>query len=391
MQAFLQRRVVGYLASMIGVVAVALIPWAFYPELRGVTAATALLLVVLLVAITWGMGPALLSSILGAAYLNFFYVPPRLRFNLRVATGDEFVAMVAFLATSILVGQLSSRAQRRAREVQELYDRLLAAFGRASQLEAIKQSEQLKSALLDTVTHDLRTPLTSIKAAATALIDVRSSGSRSTLARASEDQLLGIIVQQCDRLNRFVEGMIELAKIESGGERRQQNAEATPIDEIIAAALARADDVLQGHYVRMECEDNLTAAVNPKAAAQVLFSLLENAGRYAPPATTIRVIARHYGPDDIQIAVEDEGPGVPLELRDKVFEKFFRSDVTERQKTPATGLGLGLAIARRIVEAHGGKIWIEDRRGGDPGARFVFTVPARIKVEQSQTERPVTR
>jgi K+-sensing histidine kinase KdpD len=379
---FLQRRSVGYAGSVLGTITVALLLWPFYPDVRSVTAATALLIVVLLSATLWGMGPALVASVLGAVYLNFFYVPPALKFELRIADGDDLIALVAFLVASILVGQLSSQARRRARQVQELYDELRAAFHRASQLEAIRQSERLKSALLDTVTHDLRTPLTSIKAASTALIDVwKSGGVNPGLARAAEENLVGIIVQQSDRLNHFIEGMIELAKIEAGEERGQQNAELSLVEEIIAAALARAADALHDHLVNVECEENLSTTTKPKAIAQVLFSLLENAGKYALPGTTVRVLAARMEDGGIQIAVEDEGPGVPSPLREKVFEKFFRSDVLERRNDRAAGLGLGLAIARGIVEAYGGRIWAEDRGFGASGARFVFTVPVGNKVE----------
>jgi len=193
-------------------------------------------------------------------------------------------------------------------------------------------------------------------------------------------------VQQSDRLNRFIEGMIDLAKAESSGEREQRTWEATSIEEIIVAALARAEDALRNHEVVVDCEENLEAAVSPNAVAQVLFSLLENAGRYAPPATMVRVIARHDGPDTIQIAVEDEGPGVPRNLRAKVFDKFFRADAPEGQGPQAIGLGLGLTIARGILETQGGKIWTEDRRAGESGARFVFTVPITSKAEPIPTE-----
>src|SRR5690348_16074820 len=120
----LQSRVVGYAVSIFGVVLVALILWPFYPQVRGITAATALLVVVLLVATKWGIGPALVSSLLGATYLNFRYVPPTLKFEFQLADGDDLVALVAFLITSLMVGQLSARAQRRTREVQQLYDQL---------------------------------------------------------------------------------------------------------------------------------------------------------------------------------------------------------------------------------------------------------------------------
>ncbi|MGA7920428.1 MAG: DUF4118 domain-containing protein [Candidatus Acidiferrales bacterium] len=169
----MRKRLVRYLISIGGIPAVALLLWPFYPAVRCITAATALLLVVLLVAMRWGTGPALVSSVLGVLYLNFFYVPPLMKLQFQLAQGEDLVRLIAFLVTSILVGQLSSRAQRRAQTIQELNDELVASFDRASQLEAVKRSERLKSALLDSVTHDLRTPLTLIKPAATALIDVQ--------------------------------------------------------------------------------------------------------------------------------------------------------------------------------------------------------------------------
>jgi two-component system sensor histidine kinase KdpD len=268
-----------------------------------------------------------------------------------------------------------------------LYDQLRAAFDQASQLEAVKQSERLKSALLDSVTHDLRTPLTSIKASAAALIDVRNNNSKtSILPDSPEESLLNSIVQQSDRLNHFIEGMIELAQIEAGREQGSQKWEVIPMEEIIGIALVRAEDVLRNHEVTVDCGENLNTAISPRAVSQVLFSLLENAGRYTLPATRVRIIVKHVEPADIQIAVEDEGPGVPAHLHDKVFDKFFRSNVTEHRNTLTAGLGLGLAIARGIVEAHGGKIWVEDRGPGKSGARFIFTVPATSKSNMDRTE-----
>ncbi len=414
----MRDRIVGYLISVGGVLAVTLILSPFYPAVRGITAATALLIVVLLVAMTRGTGPALVSSLLGVLYLNFYYVPPVGKLQFQLAQGEDLVALIAFLVTSILVGQLSSRAQRRAQTIQELNDELIASFDRASQLEAVKRSERLKSALLDSVTHDLRTPLTSIKAAATALMDVQRSksgssgdldhggdeaggsetrpyerlGSGKNDAADSEngsiENLAGNIIQQSDRLNRFIEGMIELAQVESGREQGEQRAEVIAIEEIFGVALARAEDMLRYNEVIVECQDHLYVAISPKAIAQVLFSLLENACHYSFPDTTIRMTARRAGSENVQVAVEDEGPGVPEHLREKVFDKFFRSSVSERRDTRAAGLGLGLAIARGIVEAHGGKIWVEDRGAGKSGARFVFSVPAN-NIELSCAEGTV--
>ena len=389
---FLQKRYVGYLASVIGVLTVGLILWPFYPNVGVLTAANSLLIVVLLVALQWGTTPALLTSVLGALYLNYFYVPPFSKFDFHIDGSEDIIGLIAFMATSIIVGQLSLRAHRRAREIEQLYNQLHVAFDQASQLEAIKRSEQLKSALLDTVTHDLRTPLTSIKAAATTLMRVRANDSLPAVSsRASEENLLKIIVQQSDRLNHFIEGMIELAQIESGLEENQKSTEAMAMDEIIITAIARAEDVLRNHQVLVDCDEDLNVKGTAKAIAQVLFSLLENAGKYAPVATTVRVAAHQDESMNIRIVVEDEGPGIPLSFRDKVFDKFFRGVAVEPHRNQATGLGLGLAIARGIVGAQGGKIWIEDRSDGGTGARFVFTIPAKRKVEAGVTGQAVLR
>jgi two-component system, OmpR family, sensor histidine kinase KdpD len=141
----------------------------------------------------------------------------------------------------------------------------------------------------------------------------------------------------------------------------------------------------------VESEENLNASGNAKAIAQVLFSLLENAGKYAPPATTVLIVAQRTETDDIRIAVEDEGPGIPLSIRNKVFDKFFRGDVEDHRVSPVSGMGLGLTIARRIIEAQGGNIWIEDRADGKPGAQFVFRLPARFVAEPAAAEPVETR
>jgi K+-sensing histidine kinase KdpD len=378
---FIRRPQAGYLAGCCGVCVAALILWPFYPDVRALTAASSLLFVVLFVAVIWGIAPAILTSVLGTLYLNFFYVPPLMKFDFHIDGPEDIVGLATFLVTSITVGQLSSRAQQRARQVGQLYEQLKAAFDRSSELEGVKRSEQFKSALLDTVTHDLRTPLTAIKAAASTLIDARRDLLPQGPARKSEENLLGIIVKQSDVLDRFIEGMIELAEIESTGEGSSKDGETTPMDEIILAALARAEDALRGHDIQVECDQRLSRVGHSTAIAQVLFSLLENAGKYAPPATTIRIAAHWHDSREIRVGVEDEGPGVPVHLRDKVFEKFFRGAFAEPNPNAVPGLGLGLAIARRIVEFQGGEIWVEDRADGKIGARFVFRLPAHAVTE----------
>jgi len=374
---FLRKPLTGYLAGATGVLLVALALWPFYPHVRSLTAGNSLLVVVLIVALIWGMAPALATSVLGALYLNFFFVPPLMRFDFHVDGTEDVIGLATFLITSIVVGQLSYRSQQRRREVERLYSELRTAFERASQLEGFRRSEQFKSALLDTVTHDLRTPLTSIKGAASTLLGMRNHSAQEA-GRIAEHQLLEIIVKQSDVLNRFIQSMIELAEIESSEERDRDGLEATPVDEIIIAALARAEDGLRDHKVEVQCDEQLSTTGHAKAIAQVLFSLLENAGKYSPAGTMVRIAASQDEAGDLRVSVEDEGPGVPVSLREKIFDKFFRAEASDRKGThhPATaGLGLGLAIARRIVDAQGGRVWVETRADGKTGARFVVTLP----------------
>jgi K+-sensing histidine kinase KdpD len=380
------RKFFGYTASIAGVCLIALVLWPVYAKVQDSTAASLLLMLVLVVASKFGTGPAIAASVLGAVYLNFFFVPPFLK--IQFARGSDLVALVTFSVVSIVVGQLSARAQRKAAEVQRLYDRLREAFEQSSKMEAIKQSEQLKSALLDAVTHDLRTPLTSIKAAASALINRQTSPAAfKGVGDATQTEFLNMIVDQADRLNHFIEGMLELARVQSGNFGNQASTDS--VEEIIGAALARADRLIAQHQVTCLCEDDLqVSSVNPKAIAQVIFSLVENAARYAPPGSEITIMADRLEAGAVRVAVEDRGPGIPQEYRQQVFDKFFQlptesSTVTSVSSGLGLGLGLGLAIARGIIEAHGGRIWIEDKKSGVPGTRVVFTLKATTPTQQS--------
>ena len=359
------------------------------------TVALLLLLAVLFIAARMESGPALVASMLAVLCFNFFFLPPF--GTLHISEAENWVALVAFLLTAVVAGQLSTRARHRAEEaeagrleIKRLYEELRNAFERASHAEALRQSERLKSALLDAVTHDIRTPLTSIKASVTTLLDeLRGKtyeGQRVALGEESRREMLEVIDEESDRLNRFVEGLIELARIEAGELRLRLRWGA--VDEVIAAALARAAPLTKGHRVVVEIEDELPVVrVDPHAVAEVVYTLVDNAAKYSPPGTTIRVASARSGGEMISIAVEDEGRGVPADVRERVFDKFFRAtrDGDAGGHSPA-GTGMGLAIARGIVEAHGGRIRVEARAGGAAGARVVFTLP--IGDEDTAAERP---
>jgi two-component system sensor histidine kinase KdpD len=367
----------GYLVSFLATAAVtaALIP--FREHINFTTIALAYLLDVLFVALFWGSGPALLASVLGVLCFNFFFLPPL--YTLSIAHSENWIALIAFFTTALAVGQLSAREKRRAEEaergeheIERLYKELRAAFERASQAEALKQSERLKSALLDAVTHDLRTPLTSIKASITTLID-EARAPEFALDKESRLEMLQIIDEESDRLNRFISGLIELARIDAGELhlRRQWGA----IEEIVSTALARAQPLTQQHEVVVKIGEELPAVrVDERAVSEVVYTLVDNAAKYSPPRTKIKISAGVVA-GMIEMAVEDEGDGVPVGLRERVFDKFFRATRDGDVSTQGpSGTGMGLAIAKGIVEAHEGKIWIESPAAGH-GTRVVFTLP----------------
>jgi two-component system sensor histidine kinase KdpD len=380
----LEKGWTGYLAAAAGVAAVSVALKLFGGHVNEATVALALLLVVLFVATWRGSGPAVAASLLGVLCFNFFFLPPY--GTLTVDAWDNWIALAAFLVTAVTVGQLSASAKRRTeeadagrREIERLYSELRDAFERASQAEALRQSEKLKSALLDAVTHDIRTPLTSIKASVSTLLEemrVKTDGEgQVTLDAEERREMLEVIDEESDRLNRFVEGLIELARIEAGELHLRRRWGA--VDEIISAALARCEPLTRRHEVRVEIEEEMPAVqVDPRAVAEVVFTLVDNAAKYSPAWTQIHVTAARGGDRQIRVAVENQGEAIPPALRDRVFDKFFRAtrDGDAGDGRAPKGTGMGLAIAKGIVEAHGGRIWIEDGKGART-TRVVFTLP----------------
>jgi K+-sensing histidine kinase KdpD len=185
--------------------------------------------------------------------------------------------------------------------------------------------------------------------------------------------MLRVITHGADRLDRFVEGIVDLARIEAGDMKLYRNWGA--VDDIIDAALAQAEPLTRQHQIQVSVEDELPVVrVDARAVAEVIYTLIDNASKYAPPETLIVVEATRVADDMIEIAVADQGPGIPAPLRERVFERFYRAPSNGPAGGHTGGIGMGLAIAKGIVEAHRGHIWIEDGTA-NRGARIVFTVP----------------
>lgn len=353
---------VGYAAAVATIVSVTLVLVPFREQINPTSTSLIFLLAVLAVAMLFGSRPALVTALLAAACFNFFFLPPY--YTLTIDKPQDWAALIAFLVVAVAVGQLSARARERAQAAETLYADLQEAFETAAEAEALKRSEALKSALLDAVTHDLRTPLTSIKAATTMLIEDLSA-IHKTLDPEGRSDLLSVINEETDRLNSFVESMVGLARLEAGGiEFRMSSIRAA---DLIAGAMERSVELLRGREIKVEVLDGLLSVRSDvNALTEVFYNLFENAVKYSPEDSPIAVTVS-VADSMVRFTVEDDGPGIANDEHERVFEKFYRG------RSGTRGFGLGLSIARGIVEAHSGTIRVED---GAVGARFVFEIPA---------------
>jgi len=260
------------------------------------------------------------------------------------------MTMVGRLPSEQMVGaivNLISLTIERARAIDE-----------ASQAEAARQSHLLKTALLDSLAHDIKTPLTSIKAAVTSLLGNSA---------ASEHELLTIIDEETDRLNRLAAEVIEMARVEAGKLHLEKRPVA--VHELIVGALAELPAAIQSGLVRVDVPDDLPAAeADHDFALQVIKHFLENALKYGAEGSPIDISA-HLNGGKIVIGVVDRGPGIEENERARIFEKFYRG---RRHRFDTKGTGMGLAIAKGIVEAHGERIWVESEP--NQGSAFYFTL-----------------
>ncbi|MBE3560332.1 MAG: hypothetical protein IMW89_14070, partial [Ktedonobacteraceae bacterium] len=241
------------------------------------------------------------------------------------------------------------------------------------QVELLRRTDALRSALLSSVSHDLRTPLSSIKAAASSLLqnDVQwTEEERRSFAMTIE--------REANRLNRLVGNLLDMSRIEGGALKPEK--EWYPLDELIHDVLERMQSQIQGRTVRtMIPEDLPPVKLDYLQMDQVMTNLVENALRYTPAGSpvdiTVAVIDRQ-----VLVSVADRGPGIPPGDLERIFDKFYRVMGTKNRGTSTMGTGLGLAVCRGLVEAHGGHIWAENRPQG--GAVFKFTLPLDDLEEQ---------
>ena len=249
----------------------------------------------------------------------------------------------------------------------------------AARVEALAESDRLKSTLISAVSHDLRTPLASITAAADELMAEDVQWTRLAIVDFAQ-----IIKGEATQLYHLVVNMLDLTRIEAGVLRPQRGW--YNIAEIIDRVLQRLSLKLEGHPVDLHVPDDLPLMpVDYVQLEQVLWNLLQNALAYAPPGSPLLIEATQQA-DSIMLHVGDHGPGIPINERTRVFEKFYR--LPQAQPAGLHGAGLGLAICKGVVEAHGGEIVILDRAGG--GTLVTIRLPLEVvdPIDKEQTRWP---
>jgi K+-sensing histidine kinase KdpD len=317
--------------------------------LERVHVALAYLLLVLAASARETRALALTVAVAGFVCFNYFFLPPY--GTLGVADGRDWLVLFTFLAVAAVAAQLLHRARHHAAQVEQL-------SAEAARVEALRESERLKDALLASVSHDLRTPLTTIKALAHEL----SEGG---------DERAVIIEEEADRLNRFVADLLDLSRLDAGELR--VSTELVAAEDLLGAALQRVSGALGEREVavRIQPEEPLLLGwMDFVQALRVVVNLLENAHKYAPPGTPVELTASRED-DRLLLRVADRGPGVPELERERIFQPFYRHPQGEAD---VGGAGLGLSISRRLAVAQGGRLLYEPRPGG--GSSFLFELPA---------------
>jgi len=304
------------------------------------------LLAVVIVALAYSRGPAIVATVLAVATFDWLFVPPQGAFT--VEDAQYLLTFAIILAVGLIISRLKRNVRVQARA--------------QAKLEAAAQTERVRSTLLASISHDLRTPLAVMTGASSTLAE---RGER--LSAEEREALARSIYEQAREMSERVAKLLQMTRLEVGGIALERDWAS--LAEIAAAVLSRLRERLTGHRVVLELPEDLPLVrVDAALIDQVLANLLENAARYTPPGTVVRLRARREA-QELVVSVEDFGPGLPPGDIERVFAKFEHGAAEAR----GGGMGLGLAICRAIVGLHGGRIWAEKLPLG--GSAFRFTVP----------------
>jgi two-component system sensor histidine kinase KdpD len=362
-------RRLGLVAGLAGVVVVGTVLNLLTDQLHSATPALALTVPVVVAGLFGGRAVAVLTAFVAAAVFDVAFLPPV--GSLRVNLVADAVAMLAFTVVAFATGTVVAReADRRRSAVQlaaewsEMHARLEATILERDQLEhetrrlaVLEEVDRQRAALLRAVSHDLRTPLGTIRAVSS---DLQAG---TNFDPETRKQLLELVVREAERLDRIVTNLLSLSRIEAGAlapERRPAD-----LTDIARDAVTRLRPLFRDCELVLRIPTNLPPVlVDFTQIDLVLTNLLENAVRQAPPGSVVTLAAASDDAGHARVTVSDEGSGVDPALRDVLFEPF---------RSGRGGTGVGLAICRAVVEAHGGTIRLDEPER--PGGRFVITLP----------------
>jgi K+-sensing histidine kinase KdpD len=331
--------------ALVIVVVAALGP--FRDSLPSEVPAVVLVLPVVVAGVVGGRLAAVAVAVGGAAALALLFLGEDV--GLGMSVEQDLVALIVFLVVAVVVGGLVGTVATADRQ---------RASAEAARVVALQELDEARSGLLRSVSHDLRTPLAVIQAVAT---DLRSG---TAYDDATRGELLGLVGTEAERLDRIVANLLSLSRIEAG--TLEPDRQAVDLGELVTSSAERMERVLEGLAVSLDVASDLPLVpADYSQVDQVVTNLLENAARHSTPGAPIEVTVAERD-TALVVTVADRGPGIPADRREEVFEPF-------RSGGPGSGSGVGLAICRAIVEAHGGTISAGDAPGG--GAAVSFSLP----------------
>lgn len=309
------------------------------------------LLAVVIAAINWGKGPAITASIIGVLSFDFFLVPPYYTFT--VASVHYIFTFIGLLIVGLVVSTLASKVREQTIKAQKV--------------ELLQETEKLQSALLHSISHDLKTPLVSIKGALSTLM-----GRNANLAAIAKEELLDTAYEESERLNRLVENLLDMTKMEAGALRITKKP--SDLRDIVGASLDQLKEKVGQRKLKIDipCETP-EITVDFSFMMKVFNNLIDNALKYSPPDSLITIRARESR-GQIIIEVIDQGFGIPETDLKRIFDKFYRAEKPQQ----ITGTGLGLSICKGIIEAHEGEITARNNQG--PGATLTIKLPRAAEV-----------
>jgi len=304
------------------------------------------LLIVVFAANYGGVWPAVLASILSFFAWNYFLLPPYHTFL--VDDPKDWISLVVFLAVGIIMGTQTGRLKEREQKI--------------AQADALREADRLKTIFVSSVSHELKTPLSSIMATVTNLLE-----KDLTLNAEMVNRELNAVKSDLDKLNNSIDSLIDLSRLESATWRPKKSW--FTLGEIIGTTMDRIIEKQRPRIIVSLPPDLPEIKVDFDQISRALQNILENALLYSGQDLPVKVAAENKG-WEILISIVDQGPGIPPEERSKIFNKFYRG---ARAAAWPSGTGLGLAIAQEIIRSHGGSIWVEDAL--PHGARLMIALP----------------